>query len=62
MIERERSQTHSCYLVIKQDETELRSQVIEVITDRKSYMDFLFVQKSMNLNDLERSKCICNHR
>jgi len=25
-------------------------------------MGFRFVQKSMTLNDLERSKCMCSHR
>jgi len=28
--------------------------------NRKSYIDFQFMQKSMTLNDLERSKRICN--
>jgi len=42
--------------VYKQDEIELRSQLI---SNRKSYMGFM--QNSMTLNDLEGLEFICNH-
>jgi len=42
----------------KRGEIKLR---LQLITNMKSYMDFRFVQKSMTLNDLERSKRICSH-
>ena len=38
---------------LKRDEIELTSELI-------TYTGFRFVQKSMTLNDLERSKCMCS--
>jgi len=54
------SQLHRaiCEIIIsrKWDEKELRSQLI---TNRKCFMGFRFVQKAMTLNDLKRSRRIC---